>query len=186
VASFSKTRSKLNRAICAYLISVGAGSKDDTTPANSPGPSSYPRTTVRATMSIPEVHMTGLRRVRVHISVKGSAALKPEEPNPDLARAQFDERLGAVYDALMQTAATDGQTLSWTAQAITAAGQAMATAVDNSDAAALFARNNADMADFTCHAWYDAGEGDGEADAEGCDWEEILMFDALVSPSAIS
>lgn len=80
----------------------------------------------------------------------------------------------------------DGQTLRWTAAAITAAGRALAVAVDATDEAAQFALNNADMTGFTCQEIYDMGEGDGEADGEGCSWEEILMFDVVASPSNVS
>ena len=176
-------RSKLNRGISAYLISVGAGGPADCGPATSTGLSTFPRTTVRATLSKPEVPLTGIRRVMVHISIKGSATRGPQEPNPEVPRINFDARVGVTYDALMQTA--DGESLKETARLITVAGRAMATPVDNSAAAALFAANNADMVDFTCQEWYDAGEGDGTADEPGCDWEEILMFEAVCSPSNV-
>jgi hypothetical protein len=181
--SYHRTRSKLNRALCAYLVSVGAGSAGDTTPANSGGGKGFPNTTVQATLSKPEVPLTGLRRISVHVSIKGSAVLGVGEPNPEVARVNFDNRIAAVYDALMQS--DDGQTLHATAALITAAGRALAVPVDASPEAALFAANNADMAEFTCQAWYDAGEGDGEAEGEGCAWEEVLLFEALVSDAAL-
>lgn len=182
-APYSKTRSKLNRAIAAYLVSVGAGGPDDVSPANSRASKGYPNTTVRATLSKPEVALTGLRRITVHISIKGSATQNPKEPNSDVARLNFDKRVGDAEDALMQSA--DGQSLRETARLITAAGRALAVAVDGSDEAVLLAANNADMVDFTCSGWYDAGEGDGEAEGEGCSWEEILIFEALCSPSNV-
>jgi len=150
-------------------------------PANTTSPNKYPNTTVRATLSLAEVALTGLRRVKVHISIKGSAVQRPGEPNEGASRVEFDKRVATTYDALMQT--EDGQTLRGTAAAITEAGRALAVAVDGSEEAQQLAANNADMVDFTCQGWYDAGEGDGEADAEGCSWEEILMFEALCSPS---
>ncbi len=178
---YSKLRSKLNRAIAAYLVSAGAGGVNDVTPANTVGKSDYPNTTVRSTLSKVEVAFTGLRRISVQISIKGSAVNAVNEPNKDVSRVNFDTRVATTEDALMQT--DDDQTLLATADNITAAGRALAVPADGSDAAALIAANNADMVDFTCQAWYEAGNGDGEASDPGCSWEEILMFEALCSPS---
>lgn len=183
-APFNKLRSKVDRAICAYLISVGAGGPDDTVPANTRIPKTATNTTVRSTLSMAEVPMTAIRRVKLQISIKGSALINPGEPNPDEARKAFDDRIAAVYDAMMQT--TDGETLRSTALAITAAGRAMAVSQQPGNPASdLFAANNADMVDFTCQAVYDMGEGDGEASDEASSWEEILLFDILASPSNV-
>lgn len=184
-APFNKIRSKVDRAVAAYLISVGAGGPDDTVPANTRQPKTPTNTTVRATLSIAEVHFTAVRRVKLQISIKGSAVLNPGEPNPDgTGRKAFDDRISAVYDAMMQS--DDGETLRFTARAITAAGRAMAVSVQPGNPASdQFAANNADMVDFTCQAVYDMGEGDGEASDEASSWEEILLFDILASPSNV-
>lgn len=181
--AYHRLRSKLNRAVAAYLISVGAGGRQDVLPYSSLILKVYPNTTIWAIRSHVEVPLTGLRRLMVHVSVKGSGVQQVGEPNPEEARVTWDQRVAATQDALMQTA--DGITLHATALAITAAGRALAVPVDNSPAAAQFAANNVDMVDFTCQAWYDAGEGEGTADAEGCSWEEVLMFEALCSPSNV-
>ena len=76
----------------------------------------------------------------------------------------------------------NGFDLSYTAQQITIAGNALKTNAD-----ATIAANNADMGDFTCLQWMEAGEGDGdETDSEGCDWEEVLLFECVACPCAIS
>ena len=181
--SYNKLRSKLDRAVAAYLVSVGAGGPNDCLPHNTVLANTYPNTDVHSTLSRPEVALTGLRRVMVHISIKGSAVLKPGEPNKDVLRVNFDKRVADTYDAMMQS--DDDQTLRYTCGLITTAGRALAVAVDNSEAAALNAANNADMVDFTCQAIYEAGEGDGTADAEGCDWENVLMFEVVCSPSNV-
>jgi hypothetical protein len=178
---FNNIRSKLSRAIAAYLIDAGAGTEADTLPHTSVANTAYPNTVVRATLSKPEVPMSGMRRVTVHISIKGSATNVPKESNPQKARVQFDQRVADVCDALMQT--DDDETYRATARLITIAGRDLATPADATPEAAQAAANNADMEDFTCQGWYDGGEGDGAADAEGCSWEEILIFEALVSPS---
>lgn len=183
-APFNKLRSKVNRAVAAYLVSQGCGSFQDTVAANTQAPTGYPNTTVHATLSLAEVNMTGLRRVKLQISIKGSATTDPGQPNEDSVRVQFDNRIALVYDAMMQT--DDGQTLRYTARAITAAGRALAVSQQpgNPDSDQL-AANNADMVDFTCQAVYDMGEGDGEPSEDGTAWEEILLFDILASPSNV-
>lgn len=171
---FNRLRSKLNRAIAAYLVSAGAGSADDVSPANSRQSKGYPNTTVRATIAKPEVPLTGIRRITVHISVKGSAVQENSETSEEAAREAFDQRLAQTADALMQS--DDGRTIRATAAAITAAGRQLA--VDNPT-------DHADMADFTCQAWYDGGEGDAPPDEVGTSWEEILIFEAVCSASNV-
>lgn len=152
-------------------------------PFNSRKAKGYPNTTIHATLSKPEVALTGLRRIRVHVSVKGSAVKKVKGEPDEAARMRFDQRVGETCDALMQS--DDGETLRATAEAITAAGRALAVPADDSAFAAAFAAANADMAEFTCQGWYDAEEGDGAADEEGCAWEEVLVFEALCSGSDV-
>jgi hypothetical protein len=179
-ASFSNLRSKLNRAITAYLVSVGGdcGTIANIFPANIASDKTYPNTTVRATLSQPEVQMTGIRRIRVHIEIKGQPSGDPSEADIEKARVDFDKRVSATEDAMMQT--EDGETFRETARLITAAGRALATNPD-----ATIAANDADMVDFTCQAVYDAGEGDGEPIENGPAWFEILMFDIVCSPSNV-
>lgn len=179
--TYNRLRSKLDRAIAAYLVSVGAGSFNDVAPGNTNTAKGYPNTAVRSTISRPEVQLTGLRRITVHISIKGSAVTAPLEPNQEAPRLVFDRRVSDTADAMAMS--DDDQTFRATARAITDAGRALAVLFDDSPEAALFAANNADMADFTCQAVYDAGEGDGPADEEGCAWEEILMYEILASAS---
>jgi hypothetical protein len=173
-APFNRLRSKLNRAICAYLIKEGCGTAADTAPENSQQIKSYPNTTVRAGIATPNPALTGNRDIPVHIGIRGSAVRDPANlTDVTTARKAFDDRLASVYDALMQG---DGATLRATAAAITAAGRALAISAPGT---------NADMADFTCQAWYDGGEGDAEPDQEGTRWEEILIFRAFCAPSNV-
>lgn len=158
---FNNVRSKLARAIAAYLIAQGAGTAEDTSAANVTDDSTYPRTTVRPGIASPNPPLTGNYRIRVMISIKGSAVSDIGQN----ARVSFDTRVGAICDAMMNS--DDSQTLIATAQGITAAGRALAIADDN-----------ADMSDFTCLDVYDAGFGEGEASSEGTSWEEVLLFDA--------
>lgn len=184
--AYGNIRSKLTRAICAYLVSKGnCGTVNDILPNFTTANSGYPNTAVTATISRPDSQFTGSRRIPVQISIKGSATQDDAETNPNQPRVDFDNRVQNTSDNLMQT--DDEMTLNFTAAAITAAGRAMA--VDASNGAdpvqAQFAADNADMADFTCQNWFESGEGDGQADEEGCSWEEILLFEAIACPSAL-
>lgn len=184
-APFSTLRSKLNRAVCAYLVSAGAGSVQDTTPSFSQTRLTYPNTTVRATMGQPDPCFAGSYRITLHVSIKGSASQPGNDPNPEESRVAFDNRVATVADALMM--GDDGQTLQYTASAITTAGRALATVQDPTDPVSVQqAANNADMVDFTLMQWIDRGFGDGTAEAEGCTWEEILIFEAYCCPSNVS
>ena len=71
-------------------------------------------------------------------------------------------------------------------QSVEAAGSAQKDlgtqqAIDASPAAALLAANNADMVNFTCTGWYYKGQDRGEPQEEGCDWMEVLHFQARVA-----
>jgi hypothetical protein len=177
-------RSKLNRAIAAHLINAGCGTVADVAPANTTKPNAYPNTVVQSQISRPEVPLTGIRRITVHVIIKGQAVKDPpdsEDPT-DTARQAFDARVSQTYDALMQS---DGRSLRATAEMISEAGRGLA-GEDNDEGSLWSARAlNADMADFTCQAWYDIGEGDGEPDSESCTWTEVLIFEAICSPSNV-
>lgn len=180
---YNNIRSKCSRAVCAYLISKGVGGWADTFHFRSRADRAYPNTTVIPVGAKPEVMFTGNYRVTVFISIKGSAADKPDAVSEEAPRLAFEERFASTHDALMQT--DDNQTLRLTSEDITAAGRAMAVAVDDSAEAIQFAADNADMADFTLFDWIDGGFGNGEANDEGCDWEDVLIFDAVCCGSAI-
>ena len=180
-APYNSIRSKANRAICAYLVSQNCGTFADVLPANSVKDANYPNTVVRSTLAKPEQRFTGNSRIQIQIRIKGSAAKDPTAKNPEQARVNFETRVATTKDALMM-ADDNGFDLSYTAQQITIAGNALKTNAD-----ATIAANNADMGDFTCLQWMEAGEGDGdETDSEGCDWEEVLLFECVACPCAIS
>lgn len=181
--SYHNLRSKLNRAVAAYLVSAGCGSVNDILPAQSTATRPYPNTTVKSTIGTPDPPLSGDYRVKLHISIKGSATQGVSEPNPQLSRVNFDNRVSQTFDALMES--DNGIDLEATAVLITAAGRALAVPADGSPAAILFAQNNADMADFSCLQWVDGGFGDGPANDEGCSWEEILIFDVLACASNV-
>jgi len=155
MAPFSAIRSKINRAITAYLISAGCGTANDISPSNSAQITTYPNTKVKSAIATPNPVLSGDYKVQVQISIKGSAVTG--------SVADFDARVEKTGDALMQS--DDNVSLRATATLINAAGRAL----------------GGDMLDFTITEFYDAGSGDGEADAVGCDWEEILLFNVTAA-----
>lgn len=177
-ASYNNLRSKVNRAICAYLVSQNVGTNANILPADSQISKTYPLVTVQGVRGTPAPRNTGDYDIEVHVSVKGSAVIVPNPggANPaQQSRITFDTLLQKTNDALMMTA--DNQSLIYTAQQITTAAQALAAA----DAA-----NNGDLANFTCINWFDEGFGMGDPSEEGCSWIEVLIFRAVCCASALS
>lgn len=184
-APYNNIRSKLNRAICSFLIQQKCGSIDDVLPANTVQGKTFLNTTVQCTLAQPDPPLSGDYRITVHISIKGSATSPVGEPNPAIQRVNFDQRISKTWDALMQSA--NGQDLDYTAQQISAAGRTLAVDASNGQdpVQKQLAANNADMVDFTCIQWIDRGTGDGRANEEGVSWEEILIFEALACSSNV-
>lgn len=170
-------RSKLNRAICAYLINNGCGTRDNIVPANSRKAKGLPNILVRSVLSIPDLEQMGNERITVHIEVRGSASQNVDETNDDLARVEFDLLAQTIWDKLRQT--DNGFNLNATASDIDDAARALAIPLDGTPAAAIFAANNSDMAAFTINGWFSRGSGDGEPDDESFSWCETFIFEAI-------
>jgi hypothetical protein len=172
-APFNNLRSKHNRAVQAYLLSLAVatpaiGTGNDIFAQASIQERGYPNTTVRTKFGIPQPMMTGDYKVRMEIEIKGAAAPANSDQS---ARMAFDARVAATHDALMMT--DDNTTLNYTASQITAAGRALAI----SDP-----QNNGDMGDYSCINWFDAGFAEGDiSDDPGCAWKEVLVFEAIIS-----
>lgn len=178
----------MDRATCAWLVSQGCGSINDIFPFTDVTINAYPNTEVHSiSSSKADPDFSGNRWIAVEISIKGSATVNLNNPTAQTPRTQFDLRVAKTVDALMQTS-DNGVSLNATALAITLAGRALAVVQDPADPASVqLAKDNADMADFTCQMWIDGDEGDGEitADEDGCAWNEVLQFKALACPSNV-
>jgi hypothetical protein len=193
-APYSNLRSKLDRAICAWLASQpGCGSVDDILSSVSVFLKAYPNTTVETVLSKPTPDFSGNRWCHVHVRIAGSAVKQVPQPGQlapnQTPRQLFDARVAATTDALMLSD-NNGQDLRYTADAITTAGRALAVDPTNgaNANAAAWAAANADMVDFTALMWLDDGDAPGEitADEEGCAWKEVVMFKCLACPSNVS
>ena len=182
-APFNNVRSKLARAVAAYLISAGAGDATSVRPANTRTPKEFVdgvNTTVKCRFAKPVNNVTGNYKIITHIIIRGRAVDDTEELD-ELARVAFDERIALTQDALMQSA-DGGMTLNWLANEISDQGRALATTEVWEDAPAA---QHADMADFTCLFATDEGFGDNNPQEQEHIWEEVLVFEFTACGSAV-
>lgn len=183
-------RSKHNRAVCAWLAANGCGViYQSIFPANSGvgATRAFPNITVRSPMAHEEVHETGTDEIKFQLEIKGSATAI-EGASAGRPRVNFDTLCAKAKDAMSMS--QTGVDYDYVAAQITAAGNAMATAVDSSTQAIAFAAENADMVNYTCQKLYAAGEGDGEiteADANaGCSFHDVYLFRAIACPYVVT
>lgn len=169
-APYNNVRSKLARAIVAYLQSLGGnvGLAASISPQNIAADSTYPITVVRVTRLRPDPQFVGNYIGPVHITIKGSAATS--------TRLAFDTRVAATADAMMKSEFSNSD-FDYTAGQINLAGRALAISNPATDA---------DMVDFTCLNIYDDGFGDAAPDEEGTAWQEVLVFNIRTCGSNVS
>ncbi len=130
-----------------------------------------------------EAEDSGNEKFIVRFSTKFGAIVSPDEPNPAVNRVECDKRVGKLMLALSDGKSSDMRLA--TAQAITAAGRALATAVDSTPAAVRDAENNADMTEFTCLSVRYLGMTRGQPDDNSCAWIEVRNFEISACPSNV-
>ncbi len=176
--------SQLERAIVAFLLANGCGTVDDVLQGRSLRIKGYPVTIVKTAQGMHAPQNTGIYVCQVQLQFKQSAVNASGEPNPDHVWVDFDARIGMAIAQMLQS--NDGCTFDYTAAAITTAGRAMAVAADDSPEAALIAKNNADMPDFTlthiCYKGYARGVPDDDSGA----WMDVHTFECHACPSNVS
>ena len=173
-APYHNLGSKLDRALVAYLIGQGAGTARDVLPSNHSGTREVPFTVVSAHRGTPNPAAMGTYDVDVRVQIEGLAGNQPGRGSRHQNRLLFDARVAKTYDALHLS--TDGVSLLATADAITAAGRALA--VSDPD-------NDADMVDFGCLYMTDLGFDRGEPKDEPGTFLEILNLRCRCCPSAV-
>lgn len=166
--------SQLDRAIRAFLISMGCGGVDNINTGYSTTVNTYPNAVVKSIQSTHAPENTGVEVYTVQIQARQSAVTEVGEPNPEGKRVELDGFIGQILAAMMQT--SDGFTFDATAALITTAGQGLATS-DGSPAGDLSAQNNADMAEFTLDHLYYKGATRGQPDDESAAWIEVRNFE---------
>lgn len=183
-APFSNLRSKLDRAVAAYLIAQKVGTGTNVFPANRSGDidlAEGPVIIVRSHSGTPEHPLGGIWRFRVEVSIHGSAAPQPTDTSDQTERLALDQMTAQAGDALGQSA-DDMQSYQATADGITAAAQASAVVANS---------NNADLVDFTLQFWGVAGLDGGNPRAQGAPmdttvFKEFMDFEAVCCASNVS
>lgn len=190
-APFGNIRSKLDRAIVAYLQTAGVcdliypGQYGGVIPAADDGTTPL-WVVVRSHQGTEEVLLSGVWRFKVECAVHGPANPQPNQVNLAGQRVSFDSIFSAMHDALM-TSEDSNQTLQATADAITDAGRALATTGTDQEK-----QNNADMVDFTCQYWYPPISLDGGSPrTEGTPgsmtlWKELAVFECIANAFNVS
>ena len=179
--AFNNPSSKLERAVCFSLILQGKGTTSDTYQADYSGTRSLPNRTVMASSFSPQRPNRQEGVVHFQIQHHFPAAVQPGETE-SIQRVQKNAYLGETYDSMT---VGDGNSFQITADAITAAGRALA--VDESGGSdpvlAQLAADNPDMLEFRCD-WVKQSNPfliRGRADGDSSVWVEILNFEAFVT-----
>lgn len=123
--------------------------------------------------------MAGNLRFLVTINGRAEEFVQPDQDG-EANRVILDDLMQNAWDALM-ISADNAVSLEATAAAITAAGRALAVDASNGadPAQAAFATANADMVNFTCTLWLNAGcDAEIQQHAKGLAITEILQFEA--------
>lgn len=170
----------LDRAICAYLKTEWSGAPPQILPANTnPDVTREPNVlTVQSHSSTHAIPLSDVEEISVQITLAYPATRTPDDPDPELYRAEFDRQVGVLRAILLQTA-TPHQGLTIAATGITASGVALSLS-DGTTEGAVFAGHNADMAGFELRTLQFAGCSRGKADPESNSWFEMLNFRARV------
>lgn len=136
-----------------------------------------PNTTIIIGEGAEQVFGTGNWRFQnLTLLFRSSAAVQPEESNPNAAWQAAQDRYSRICDALRQVSDT-GSFLEMAA-VITAAGRGLAV-TDGSPEADQVAADNEDMNEFTCFYWKDVSLGALKAHDDGIFYEAELVFDVV-------
>jgi hypothetical protein len=194
---FNQLRSKLDRAIVAYLKTCSIYCAVPNVTANiykanwsgDVDASKGPLADVRSHDGVPALTSSqcGVWKFWVQVGIEGPAANQPGQANKGQQSVALDNLTGQMIDAL--SISTDGTDYQAAADAITAAGRALAgIAVPGSNPPVY---NDADMLAFTCQYWY-AGNltGGNPRDQGGAAdttlWKELASFTAICCASNVS
>lgn len=176
---------QLERAIRALFLARGDATADDCYISNES------RERIGTTAGITDIiaiksdtapELSGNEVWLVHVDNTFAATADPDGENDLLNRVTLDQRVGRQKLALLRGT----NSLNETCTDITTHGNAMATAVDATDEAVLFAANNVDMSEFTCLFGRYLGATRGNPNNESSAWRERLIFEFTACPAAIS
>mgnify|MGYP006921323517 CR=1 FL=1 len=177
--AYNNPTSKLERAIRAYLIAQGKAEPENIYIANDSRTRALPARTVIAPAFNPRYGHSSEGECSLAIQHVFSAAIDTPETNFSTQRVLMDKMVGDTIDSF---ACGDRQSLNRVADAITAAGRALATS-DGSEQGDIDAADNADMVNFRCD-WIKFAHPmltRGRASEDGTNWVEVVNLTAFVS-----
>jgi len=171
-APYHYIRSKLDRALVAYLLARNCGAAADVVPGKCGLSLTLPLTICWTERASP-IPNTGSYTCRAAVIVN---TVGPTDAGEDSAtvKADSDRRAGLTFDAF-RTIDDDSE---WDSKKIAAQLTAAARAAAIANPAA-----DGDLADFTA---LDVQFGDEEGSFEGAAWVEILNLTIIAAPSNVS
>lgn len=183
-------KTKVQRALQAFLIGTGVGSPADTFASEvSTGEHKLPCTIIDAGHGVEE-DFTGNYRFHGRIIFHDDATQQPNQPDPTAPMASAQARVNAILGQLTQSTdgftPTSGTTMVAAMQLINQYANALA--IDPSNGAnqiwAQSAADNADMADFSMLYWRISDYGLPEkADADVTYYKREIYFECLACNS---
>lgn len=159
--------SKVDRALAAYLISVGAGTADDVYSAKRSLDKALPHTVCHAQRWTLLSPYTATYLVQAQVLVKTNAAVDVDESESDV-KDPSEERVGATFDAF------------FFADENASAGNDLADAIT----AAARASGDADLSEFTVQNVEVKG-GDAGQDRHGPAWMDAIDLELVVCPKNV-
>lgn len=183
MADLTSLPSKVCRAIRYYLVSSGAADPSrcyhyfDSRERKF---NDQPIVDVLMRPVGPEEQYSGNEVFIIEIQVKFNSVQQPNEPN-EAPRVAFDKLVGQVRMQMIQT--DDGQELNATRKLINQAAYRAPIAPDDGGPGDLFAKNNADLADFTLLSLYQ--DIYGMAKSEQVNWALVMRFKVSACESKV-
>ena len=158
--------SKIDRALAAYLISVGAGTADDVYTAKRSLNKDLPNTVCHAQKWRYLTPNSGVYSVTAQVMVRTLAALDVDEEQTDV-KDPSEERVSAAFDAFFAGVDSSSSALG---DAITAAARAT---------------GDADLQDFTIQCCEATG-GDGGIVRDEPVWTDAIDLEIVCCPADLS
>jgi hypothetical protein len=177
-APYHNLLSKCDRAIAAYIISLGAGTAADVLPAKLSRTKSLPCTIVWSENGTELVPYSGDYQVKTTVMVKCKAAVDVGR-EADSARVASEDRVAKTFDAFHTNISTSGNPNNSgvnLADAITTAGRLLA---------AEDSVNHGDMVDFTVLDVLIKGP-EASFEEDGAAWVDSMNLELIVCPGNVS
>lgn len=170
--SYHNLLSKLDRALCAYLVSLGAGTAGDVLPAKKSYLKSLPCTICWTESGLLTAPYAGTFTLTTNVMVRTSPAIDPAQASGEAPRLPSDARVAATFDAFQSD--------------IDSAGDKLAEDINQAAYAAAIEDpvNNGDLAQFT--AFNVSVKGiEGAFEENTSTWVDTITLEICACPSVI-